>query len=242
MTTRLRFLVYYLVLAVLSVLIWTKHLADVLPSGLARQLGHNSEAYLLAFLLCAWIQWILPLSLRRRQSAAVAVMVGALSLILAIVLKETDIPITISTLNETFFALAFVLPYIHLRGRMPLAPVISAVVVIGLLAGHDTDIVVLGAEAWIVIVLVPLAFDVFDRRVLDNSAPVAHLRRLAWMAFLIVVLLLAEVLEGHLGHGHVEGIRDYIQRANEAFIALLLVHAFFAYWVPSTRPRPAPRG
>ena len=96
---------------------------------------------------------------------------------------------------------------------------------------HDTSLVVKGAEAWMVLVLAPLGLDVFDRAILDSDARESHALRLVWMALLVAIPVLAAAVHHHLGHGHVAGIRDYISRANEAFVGMLIIHAYFGYWM-----------
>ena len=61
----------------------------------------------------------------------------------------------------------------------------------------------------------------------------SHVLRLLWMGVLIAIPVLAAGLHHHVGHGHVAGIRDYIARANEAFVGLLIIHAYFGYWMRS---------
>src|ERR1700750_1061775 len=53
--------------SLLLVAIWNKWLLDVnfISDDQASQIGHNSEGYLFALLLCAWIQWVLPWAERR---------------------------------------------------------------------------------------------------------------------------------------------------------------------------------
>jgi hypothetical protein len=240
-SARVRVVVFYAAFLALLVLIVTKHLGDLLPHGLTNQIGHNSEGYAVAVVACAWVQWVLPESIRRAVSWQAALVGGVACLAVAIVFKTAGLPSTIGTLNEAFFGLAFVLPYVHIPGRVRWAGVFSIALVVALLIGHDTSVVQKGAEAWVVIVLAPLGLDVFDRGLLDPPARNGHLLRLAWLAALVVVPLLVALLDGHLGHGHVEGIRDYLAKANEAFVGLFIVHAYFGYWATEARPRIGPR-
>ena len=228
----LRAALFYVVVAALLTVIATKHLADLLPKHLAKQIGDNSEAYTIAGVACLWLHFGRRIAQRYGIEKVGAVIGGLVCLAIAVIFKKAGWPSSVGTLNEAWFALAFLLPYFALPRPLRWAPLLSLAVVVGLLAGHDTDLVIKGAEAWIVVVLAPIGFDVFDRAVLENTAE-SHLRRIVWMVLLIVVPLLAAALHHHVGHGHVAGIRDYLSRANEAFIGLFIVHAYVGYWARS---------
>src|SRR4051812_38859815 len=229
-----RVALFYLVLGVLLVIITTKHLADILPTHLAHRISDNSEGYTIAFVACAWLQFVRPGGRDRRNNLLLSLAGGGICLVIALIFKNADsLPVSVATLNEAWFALAFLLVYFALPRPLRWAPLLSLAIVIGLLAAHDTSVVVKGAEAWMVLILAPLSFDVFDRAILDPDARESHLLRLVWMAGLIAVPVLAAALRHHVGHGHAEGIRDYVSRANEAFIGLLIIHAYVGYWARS---------
>ncbi len=231
---------FYVVAAVLLVVITTKHLADILPTHLAHRVADNSEGYVIAGVACLWLHFVRRDAQRRGIGLAVGIVGGLVCLGLGILFKKAGWPSSIGTLNEAWFGLAFLLPYVMLPRPLRWAPLFSLAVVVGLLIAHDTSIVVKGAESWMVLILAPLGFDVFDRAVLDPAAKESHLSRLAWMAILIAVPLAAAALHHHVGHGHVNGIRDYVSRANEAFVGLLIVHAYVGYWARSALPSRAP--
>ena len=71
---------YYLLLGLLLVLVVTRALPHLLPAGVARHVGSDSEGYLLALLLPAWLQLVRPrLSGRtaaRATTAAAAALLG----------------------------------------------------------------------------------------------------------------------------------------------------------------------
>jgi hypothetical protein len=229
-----RVAVFYLFFVALLIVITTKHLGDILPTHLAKQISDNSEGYTVALVACAWLQFVRPAARRRGISLPVGLFGGAICLGAAFLCKNVEsLPLSVQTLNEAFFGLAFLLVYVALPRPVRWAPLLSVALVIGLLAGHDTSVVIKGAEAWVVLVLAPLSFDVFDRAILDPDAKESHAMRLAWMAVLILIPLVAVAAHHHVGHGHVRGIRDYISRANEAFIGLLIIHAYFGYWARS---------
>jgi hypothetical protein len=229
-----RIAIFYIAFIALLILITTKHLADLLPHHLAKQVSDNSEGYTLALVACAWLQFVRPAIRRRAISFPVGLVGGAVCLGLGLICKNVDsLPGSVRTLNEAFFALAFLLVYVSLPRPMPYAPIFSVLLVVGLLIAHDTSIVLKGAEAWVVLVLAPLSFDVFDRAILEPGVRESHVLRLIWMAVLVLIPIIAVALHHHLGHGHVAGIRDYISKANEAFVGLLIIHAYCGYWARS---------
>ncbi|MFL6238694.1 MAG: hypothetical protein ACJ735_04260 [Actinomycetes bacterium] len=234
---RLRIALFYAVGVVLLVIITTKHLDDILPNHLAHQISDNSEGYVIGLGACAWLQFA-PRSRPTRVSLVLTVAGSLLCLALGLIFEFAGgLPVSVATLNEGWFALAFLIPYVGLPRPLRWAPVLSLVILVGLLAGHNTSLVVNGAEAWVVLVLAPLGFDVFDRAILEADAKESHLLRLLWMAILVAVPVAAVGLHHHLGHGHVAGIRDYISRANEAFVGVLIIHAYAGYWARSALAR-----
>jgi hypothetical protein len=230
----LRLVLFYGGLGLLLLLIITQHL-NWLPHHfhLAKRVSDNSEGYVLALIVCAWIHWARPAAIQRRQLIPISVVGAVVSFGLALLCKFGGLPPKIATLNEGFFGAAFVIAYVAVRRPLRWAPLFSVVAVVGLLLSSNTSIVIKGAEAWMVLVLAPLGFDLFDRAILDPKARESQVLRLLWMAILIAVPVLAAALHHHVGHGHIAGIRDYISRANEAFVGLLLVHAYFGYWMRS---------
>jgi hypothetical protein len=229
----LRAALFYVAIAALLIVCTTRHTADVFPNRLAHRIGDNSEAYLLAGVACLWLHFVRREAQRRGIGLIAGVVGGLVCLVLGIIFKKAGWPSSVGTLNEAWFGLAFLLPYFMLPRPIRWAALFSLALVIGLLIANDTSIVIKGAESWMVLVLAPLGFDVFDRAILDRGARESQLLRLLWMAILIAVPLLAAALRHHVGHGHVNGIRDYISRANEAFIGLLIIHAYCGYWARS---------
>jgi hypothetical protein len=226
---------FYAVGTLLLVAIWSTWLVNVswLSDEQAHRIGHNSEGYLFALLLCAWIQWVLPWAEERGLTRIVSIAGGAASVVIGLWLKNGPLPVQYATLNEAMFGLAFVLVYLALFRWHRLAPLFSLAVVVGLLLGSNTGLVE-GAEYWLVLVLAPLSFSVFDRTITDPDAEESHVLRLAWMSVLIAVPVLVIALGGDLSE-NAEGIPAYLARANEAFLGLLIVHAYFGYWMRGAR-------
>jgi len=248
MTRQRRWLgwLFYGTLLLLMVLILAAALDLVLPTELARRIGYNSEGYTLAILLGAWIQFARP-RLDGSTRWVLTFLVAAASLTLALTLFTSDLPSRFKTLNETFFALSLLLPYVTLaRPLRRWPPVVSAVllvvVVAGVALGSGDSPVVLLAETMAVFVLAPLAFDWVDRAILDPQAQTSTGLRYAWYALLIaiplvVVLLGDDAREG----GGVHEVLQYVGRVHEAVIGLLLVQLYFAVGLRRTGTVPPPR-
>jgi len=234
--------VYYAGLLLLLAAILTMTLAHLLPAELAQRIGFNSEGYALALVLGGWIQFVLPRltsATRWRTTLAAA----AICLALALALYTSDLPSRFKTLNETFFALSLILPYLTLRRplrRWP--PLVSAgllvAVIAGVAASPAQSPVVLLAETMAALILVPLAFDRVDRGILDPRATTVAGLRYGWYAVLIVVPLTVVLLGtgARSGGGFAEAL-EYIGRAHEAVIGVLLVQLYFAVGLGRTGAR-----
>ncbi len=224
---------FYGGLVLLMVLILSGGLGAVLPAELARRIGYNSEGYALAVLLAAWIQFVLP-RLHAGTRWAVTLLVAGLSLALGAALVSSDLPSSFTTLNEAFFALGLVLPYLALTRPLPrwpalLSTALLVLVVLGVATSSADSPVVRLAETLVVLILMPLAFDLVDRGILDPAARTSAVLRCAWYAALViipivVVLLGNDVREG----GGVHAVLQYIGRVHEAVIGVLLVQLYFA--------------
>lgn len=224
---------YYGGLVLLLTAILSQTLTAVLPAGLARRIGFNSEGYTLAVLLAAYIQFVLP---RLRGSArwVVAPLVAATSLAIALGLFNSDLPSRFKTLNETFFALVLVLPYVTLARPLHRWPglastTVLAAIVLGVITSPTDSPVVLLAEAFAVLALAPLAFDIVDRAILDPTARTSTVLRYSWYGALILVPLVVVVLGTDIRDGGgVHAVLDYVGRTHEGVIGLLLVQLYLA--------------
>jgi len=76
---RLFAVLYYGGLALVLALILLQLLDEVLGARLASHIAHNSEAYLAALVLSAWIQFVRPRLTGRRAEWPIAVLVGVLN-------------------------------------------------------------------------------------------------------------------------------------------------------------------
>lgn len=236
--------VYYGVLLLAMTTILTQTLASVLPAELARRIGFNSEGYTIAILLGVYLQFALP---RLRGSArwTVALVLAGISLTVAVGLYSSDLPSRFKTLNEAFFALALLLPYVTLArplGRWPalISAGMLALVVGGAMADPVDSPVVLLAETFAVFVLAPLAFDVVDRGILDPTARTSIALRYTWYAALIVIPLVVVLLgTGIRDGGGLHTVLEYIGRSHEGVIGLLLTQLYFAVALGRTGLRSA---
>ncbi len=235
---------YYTGLIVVMLLIFTEQLAAVAPLELARRIGFNSEGFVLAIVLGAWIQFVRPRvteSLRWRITAAAVVTCAAL----AVGLYTSDLPSRFKTLNEAFFALAVILPYVMLARPLRRWPAVISVLalivlVLGVALSPEQSPVVLLAETFAAVILVPLAFDVVDRGILDPSARTSPVSRYVWYAALVAVPLVVVGLgtDARTGGGLAE-VLQYVGRVHEAVVAILLVQLYFAIGLGRLgRPRP----
>jgi hypothetical protein len=219
-------------LAVLMTLILTGLLQDVMPTALATRVGYNSEGYLAALLLVPWLQFARPRLVGRRAGWFVAVAVGVASAVVGVLLVESDLPSRFRTLNETFLGLAVVIPYLQARRPIRIAVAIgaSAATLLAVIVFNHSLTVTRYAEGWMLLVLIPLAFDVADRGILAPEATTSRRVRYTSYALLAAFPVAASLLyhadaftSGFAG----EWIR-YEVRVHESFVATLLTVLYFA--------------
>lgn len=223
---------FYIVLVLLLCLILTNTLRDVLPDKPARRIGANSEAYLFAVVVSAWLQLAhARLYGARRWQAAFAVSAACVATALA--LLSSDLPSRITTLNEGLFALAVVIPYLALRRPLSRLVLLVPLLVLGgiVLSLHlDPDGFWIDlAETFGYWMLVPLAFDAVDRGILDETATTSRPLRYAFYAFCVAVPVVVSALgTGERVGGGVHALLSYLGRIHESFIGVLLVVLLFA--------------
>ena len=169
---RLFAVLYYGGLALVLALILLQLLDEVLGARLASHVAHNSEAYLAALVLSAWIQFVRPRLTGRRAEWPIAVLVGVIMLAIGVALVQTHLPSRFRTLNEAFIALAVLIPYV--QARRPLSRVLSyglpGVVLLLVLVVGDRGIVRDQAESAAMLILIPIGLDFIDRGILQSDA------------------------------------------------------------------------
>jgi hypothetical protein len=225
--------IYYGGLCVLLALIISKTLTDVIPGKVGKHIGYDSEGYLLALVLPPWIEYARPRLAGRRiawalTAAAALVMFGVFLLLY----NSHTIIGSVKTLNETFFALAFLIPYVQLTRRPREYAAVGcavAVAVLTFVAYNTASRIVTThlAEGVLMIILAPIAFDVTDRGILRPDRPSPLRVRQAWWVLLILLPLLFILLrDAH--PGTVEAAVRYVTRAQEAFVGMFILEIYFA--------------
>jgi hypothetical protein len=226
--------VYYGGLCVLLALIISKTLTKLIPGKVGTHIGYDSEGYLLALLLPLWIEYARPrLAGRRIEWAVTTAAAVAMFGVFLLLYNSHSIVGTVKTLNETFFALAFLIPYVQ-RTRRPPEYVAwgcaLGVLVIVLVAYNTASAVVTRhlAEGVVMMILAPIAFDITDRDILQPDRPSPLRVRQAWWVLLVLLPLLFIVLrDAHLS-ATLEAAARYVTRAQEAFAGMLLLEIYFA--------------
>lgn len=223
--------VFYGGLLLLMAAILLQLLDNVLPNGLARRIGFNSEGFVLALMIAAWIQFARPRLTDSKSQWPVTLAVGLACVAVGVALLATDLPPRFRTLNETFLAAGVVLPYLQLRRPLPpWVPIaFSAAVFAAIVFFSHTELVTGLAETLGVLVLLPLAVDVYDRGILDSKALTSPTVRYGFYAALVIVPVTLSILERKLDIGGVFGdVTRYGVRLHESFICILLVSLYFA--------------
>jgi hypothetical protein len=210
-------------------------LLDVLPviapRPIATRIAHNSEGFLLALVLAAWIQYARPRLTGTRREWPVTLLVATALAAVGVLLLATHLPSRFRTLNEAFLAAGLLLPYLQLRRPLPrhVAALVSAGALAVIVLGERTQAVTDLAEMLAVLVLAPIALDLVDPAILDPAAHAASGRRYAWYALLVLAPLTFSVLEYHVGvTGAFGDVIRYAVRVTEAFLCLLLLELYAA--------------
>lgn len=217
--------VVYLLLGFVLISCMFSFVHAYLPHSLATRVAHNSEGYVIALIVIPWIQFARDRLFGRPSEWPLTVTAGVVSVLVGILLILSDLPSPIRTLNEGFIAAGLLLPYVQLRRPLRWAlPV--AVVVVGVLVAtvfnQNSEVTDL-AEVWGGLVLLPLTFDLFDRGILDPSAPNRPWLRYSWLAVLVVVPVACSVLDARNALTGVAGqVVHYVSRCNEDFVAAIL--------------------
>ncbi len=225
--------VFYGGLLLLMVTVVSGALARWLPPFAANHIGWDSEAYVFAIAMAAWVEfgcW----RLAGRARLATGLLIGLAFLILYFIALIHSLPNSFTTLSEAFFALAILVPYAAIErplGVWPLAAsaLLVAAIIIGV-GNWPKSAWLMLAEGLSLIVLAPWAFDLLDRSILDLRQPARAAKR----AVLYVILILTPVAVVLMGTSvrysgsFVSWVLQYIGRSQESFLGLLLVMAYLA--------------
>jgi hypothetical protein len=225
---------YYGGLALVLALILLQLLDEVLGKRLATHIGHNSEAYLAALVLSAWIQYVRPRLAGRRAEWPTALLVGVIMLVIGIALVQTHLPSRFRTLNEAFIALGILIPYV--QARRPLNRIVSyllpGVVLLLVLVVGDRGVVRDQAESAAMLILIPIGLDLIDRGILQSDAVTSVRVRWSWYAALVLIPIVFVALRKG---AHVDGWAGnrmlYSQRGLEGYIATFFIEVYFAVFL-----------
>jgi len=225
---------YYGGLALVLALTLLQLLDEVLGKRLATHIGHNSEAYLAALVLSAWIQYVRPRLAGKRAEWPTALLVGVIMLVIGIALVQTHLPSRFRTLNEAFIALGILIPYV--QARRPLSRVISyglpGVVLLLVLVIGDRGLVRDQAESAVMLILIPIGLDLIDRGILQSDAVTSVRARWSWYAALVLIPVVFVALRKG---AHVDGWAGnrmlYSQRGLEGYIAAFFIEVYFAVFL-----------
>ncbi len=223
-------LTFYLVLSLVLLSVIFKVLPHLLPHAIATRISHNSEGYAGALILAPWIQYVRPRLTGTAREWPVTIAVGVALFAVGLLLALTHLPSSIKTLNEAFFAMGFVVPYVQLPRPLPrrLAAALSAAVLAVIVIGHRTTVVTKIAETFGIFVLIPVGLDLVDRGILEPRARTSTPLRYGWYALLVAAPIAFSLLQYKIhDHGELEVATRYAVRVTEAFVLMLLVELYF---------------
>lgn len=223
--------VFYGVLLVLLVGCLVKLFPHVLPKPIAIRIAHNSEGYLAALVLGAWIQFARPRLRRSPRQWPLTLAVGAACLAVGVVLLTVHLASQVKTLNETFFAVALLIPYVQLRRPLPSwVPLgLSVALLLLIVVTHGARDTTLLAETLGMLILAPIALDVVDRGILDDTARTSPRSRYLWYAYLVLAPIVFSIGQYQIGDtGALETVTRYAVRITEAFLFMLAISLYFA--------------
>jgi hypothetical protein len=238
-------LIVYAMLAALLLGTLLEVWSDVLPESVASRINRNSEGFLAALLLALWIQFVRPRLRTEAYRWPVTVAAAGASAAVAFLLLASDLEPRFRTLNETYFAVALLLPYIQLRRPLRsrwLPAALSGGLLLVTVAANRTGIVTELAESIGLWLLLPVGLDLVDRGILDRTAQTSRPLRVAWYAALVAVPVLFSALSPYVpddgqadvsaeveaGYTLVEEFLRYGSRITEAFVCMLVLHLYFA--------------
>lgn len=212
--------------------------ADIFPAELAKHVSEDSEGWLLALVLAPWVRFVRPALPAGRRGWVPTLAVAAVCLVLGVLFKSGLGPPRVTTLNETLFALAVLLPWLRLPRPLPrwLAVAAPLAVLVAAVATYHVPLAVDLAEGVAMLVLVPIGLDLVDRGVLEPGHRTPPLLRAAWYAFLVLAPLGVSAAAGSVS-GVAGDVLGYLVRVQEAFVGLVVAEVYLV--LVAARPTPA---
>lgn len=213
--------------ASVSVMIATGGFKAVLPAGLASQIGHNAEGFMLVVLIAPWIAYVRARTTKVAPGVVVAISVACLLIGLYLGLGSDVIPL--ATLDESFYGAALLVPYVWLPRPLPrIAWILPAAAFLIPALFSQTLLGWQLAETYGFWLLVPLYLDFIDRGVLEVDQPWRLSRLVVWITILVVLPVVVSAVRVEEPEGLVQEIFRYLSRPTEAMVAALLLTGYFS--------------
>jgi hypothetical protein len=206
----------------------------VLPPGLGRRLGHNSEVFALALALGLVIDVAHPRWTRLRSPLAPAVAAGIGLGLFATWLLAAGLPPTLTTLNEPLYATAVLTALLGLRRPLVQPWRYPAFLLVLTLLGSQVAPVRAQAEAVTGVLAALVSFELVDRSVLQPGHPSSRWLW-PWLGFLALWPAAMLALDDRGVAGTVGGLVAYQARGAEGFWGVLLLHGFLVLRGSATR-------
>ncbi len=221
---------FYLGCSLVLLALVTRLQKTFLPEGIANQIGHNSETFLLALTVVATIQFARPRwftgSKREHTNWVLVLAVAALWLALALVVYYLAGVPTLGTLNEPLAGATLLTIYLGVRRAWPKAWIVPATMVVLVVVGYQLPLVIDQAETVTSFAAVAIAVDYAQRSILQPRA------RDSWAPGYWVFLAVWPALMLFANRQHIGGVVgdavNYTARGAEGFWGALLICLFFA--------------
>ncbi len=221
---------YYLGLGLALLALVTKAHTVVLPMGIAKQVGHNSEALALALAVAVVVEFARPRWLpagSRGLSWSLVVVVATAWLLLALGVYYLGLPSSIKTLNEPFAAAAVLTLFLAAPRPLRHAWLVPALLVVAVVLTSGLEFVQAQSEAVTAVVAVSISTDLAARSILWPKARESAVTWV-WYLFLAAWPALMLFLNGRDLSGVLGASVDYMARGAEGFWGALLICAYFS--------------
>ncbi len=229
--------VFYGALAVVLAGIHLGLWSTALPGGAGASVDYNSEGFFVALVLALWVQFARPRLIGWVKQWPVTLLAGAVCAVAGVALYLGDWPSQVKTLNESLLAAGVAIVYLqHSRPiSMGKALVCSGAIALVPIVWGTNEAVGNLAEGVGLLVLVPLAFDIVDRGILEPAASTSPAVRYFWYGLLVSTFVGVSVLmhSGQL-NGWTYAAAHYVNRSHECIIGVLLVQIYFAVGLKRT--------